>query len=128
MTQGRSKLPGSVRQDEMRHLLLVPMGPGQLWRQEGISLGIGGNASKPRAGAGTWSHERGTGGKPHPSNGAGSGLHRPAVGSVVQWTEAGGGGRGRGHCRLAILALPPTSCVTSGKSLLLQASMSSSLN
>lgn len=57
VTQGRSKLQGSVRKDKMMNLLLGPRGPGWLGRQEGNSASMGDNASEPWAGAGTWGPE-----------------------------------------------------------------------
>lgn len=92
--------------------------------QEGNSASMGDNASEPRAGAGTWGPEYRTSGELPPWNVNGSGLSGSVLGSMVQWTEPGGGWT----LQISVLALPPSSCATLGKSLLLWASMSYSFS
>lgn len=65
---------------------------------------MGDSASEAWARAGKWGPKQGTGGKLHSWNVDGSGVHRSVLGSVVQWTEPGGGGCSR--CLFGLCHLP----------------------
>lgn len=95
----------------MRNLFLGPLGLERLWRQEGNSARMRDDASGQRAGVGTWGPQR--------EMGEAASLEGQRLGSPqVSVGQCGAVDRARWHgwtSRVPVLALPPTSCVTSGQ-------------